>query len=258
MATVVSDSPEMPASVAGSWWRPFTSRGDVAVIHVDLTPHPAHEAEAYGWLDEGERASWLQYLPGPRRRFSLCRGALRAMVCSRLDCTNEQLSFGVSSHGKPFAIVRGVASPTSFNVSHSGNHGLIALSARRRVGVDVEERIPTRRLGPLIEEVMGRDEQAELAPLQGTERLRRFYRLWTFKEALVKALGTGFSTDPSQFQIPPRMRRGEATGTFRFPHLPSVTWSVADIGDERFAAALAYEAPRGPGRAKRKTLKIDW
>ena len=245
MATVVSDSPEMPASVAGSWWRPFASMAGVAVVHVDLAPHPAHEAEAYGWLDESERASWLQYLPGPRRRFSLCRAALRALVCSRLDCTNEQLSFGVSDHGKPFAVVGGLTSPTGFNVSHSGNHGLIALSATRRVGVDVEERVPERRLGLLIEEVMGRDEQAELASLPGAERLRRFYRLWTFKEALIKALGTGFSTDPSQFQVPPRMRRGEPTGTFRFPHLPSVAWSLADIGNERFAAALAYELPQG-------------
>lgn len=236
----------MPASVAGGWWRPFTSTADVAVVHVDLTPHPAHEAEAYGWLDEGERASWLRYLPGPRRRFSLCRAALRAILCGRLDCTNEQLSFGASGHGKPFAVVAGAASPASFNVSHSGNHGLIALSATRRLGVDVEERVPKRRLGLLIEEVMGRDEQAELASLQGAERLRRFYRLWTFKEALIKALGTGFSTDPSQFQVPPRMRWGAPTGAFRFPHLPSVAWRLADIGDERFAAALAYELPQGP------------
>lgn len=252
MATVVSDSPEMPASVAGSWWRPFASTADVAVVHVDLTPHPAHEAEAYGWLDGEERASWLRYLPGPRRRFSLCRAALRAILCGRLDCTNEQLSFGVSGHGKPFAVVAGVVSPTSFNVSHSGNHGLIALSATRRLGVDVEERVPKRRLGVLIEEVMGRDEQDELASLQGAERLRRFYRLWTFKEALIKALGTGFSTDPSQFQIPPSMRWGEAAGTFRFPHLPSQAWSLADIGDERFAAALAYELPQGAGTGNKE------
>ena len=245
MTAVVSVSPEMPALVAGNWWRPFRSAADVTVAHVDLTPHPAHEAEAYGWLDEAERASWLKYLPAPRRRFSLCRAALRAMLCGRLGCTNEQLSLGVSSHGKPFAVVRGVASSTSFNVSHSGNHGLIALSDARRLGVDVEERVPKRRLGLLIEGVMGRDEQAELASLRGAERLRRFYLLWTFKEALIKALGTGFSTDPSQFQIPPRMRWGEPTGMFRFPHLPSVTWSVTDIGDERFAAALAYELPQG-------------
>ena len=254
MTTDVSDSPEMPASVAGSWWCPFTHTGDVSVVHVDLTPCPAHEAEAYAWLNEAERASWPNFMPGPRRRFSLSRAALRAILCGLLDCTNEQLSFGASGHGKPFALIQGAASAVSFNVSHSGNHGLIALSATRRLGVDVEERVPKRSLALLIEEVMGRDEQAELASLPGTERLHRFYRLWTFKESLIKALGTGFSTDPSQFQIPPRMRWGEATGTFRFPHLPSIAWSLADIGDERFAAALAYELPQGRQAGEKEDL----
>ena len=241
MTTVASGSIENPAPVAGGWWRPFTTKVGVAVAHVDLTPHPTHEAAAYAWLDKGERGSWRKYLPGPRRRFALCRAALRAILCNWLNCRNEQLSFGVSGHGKPFAVIRGENYPVSFNVSHSGDHGLIALSATGRLGVDVEERAAKRSLALLIEEVMGPDEQAELAALHGTERLYRFYRLWTFKEALIKALGTGFSTAPSQFQIPPRMRWGDATGTFRFPRLSSVTWGLEEIGNEQFAAALAYE-----------------
>ena len=69
---------------------------------------------------------------------------------------------------------------------------------------------------------MGPEEQAELAALQGADRLRLFYRLWTFKEALIKALGTGFSTDISRFQVPAAMRQGDAVGAFKFTHLPSV------------------------------------
>ena len=160
------------------------------------------------------------------------------------DCPNEQLSFGVSGYGKPFAVVGGVRAHASFNVSHAGDHGLIALGAAGRLGVDIEERVPKRSLDGLIEAVMGPEEQAELAALQGADRLRLFYRLWTFKEALIKALGTGFSTDISRFQVPAAMRRGDAVGAFRFPHLPSVAWRLEDISGERFAAALAYELPR--------------
>ena len=90
---------------------------------------------------------------------------------------------------------------------------------------------------------MGPDEQAELAALRGAEKLRLFYRIWTLKEALVKALGTGLFTDASQFQVPPRMRWGDPTGTFSFPHLPSVAWGLEEIGNEQFAAGLAYELP---------------
>ena len=244
MITTAQVSPHIAMPTHDAWWSPFTSVADVEVAHVDLGPNPAREDRAYRWLDEEERAAWGRYAPSPRRRFSLCRAALRAILCDRLGCRNEELSFGESEHGKPFALVGGEASPIGFNVSHGGGHGLIAVAASGRVGVDVEERVPKRRLDDLIEAVMGPDERAELAALRDSEKLAMFYRLWTFKEALIKALGTGFSTDVSRFQAPTEMRRGCAEGSFVFPHLPSVSWGLADIGGDRFAAALAYELPR--------------
>ncbi len=179
---------------------------------------------------------------GPRRRFSLCRAALRYVLCKRLECRNGDLSFSSSVHGKPFALLRGVPASVSFNVSHSGDNGLIAVGDDGvRVGVDLEEIVAKRNLELLIEAVMGPDEQALLAPLQRTEKLRQFYRIWTSKEALIKALGTGFATDVSQFQVPPGTGRGYERHTFKFPDDASVTWGLEDIGNEEFAAALAYE-----------------
>ena len=224
----------------------------VEVSHVDLAPDRAREAEALSYLDASERTAWLRYMPAPRRRFALCRAALRAILSGRLRCRNEHLSFGVSRNGKPFAKVRGARSPISFNVSHSGDHGLIALGPAARVGVDVEERRPRRDLDQLIEAVMGPEERRELAALEGTERLRGFYRIWTLKEALTKALGTGITTEVSGFEVPAAIRRGEREGTFTFPHLPDVPWGLVDIGGDSYAAALAYElatapaSPRGP------------
>jgi 4'-phosphopantetheinyl transferase len=160
-----------------------------------------------------------------------------------MDCRNADLSFKEGEYGKPFAVVNGRAAALSFSVSHSGRHGLIAYSRDGRLGVDVEQIIPRRQLKSLIEAVMGPDEQRELDQLEAPARLHQFFRLWTCKEALVKALGTGFSTDVSGFQIPPNIRRGEAVGVFRFTHLPDVAWRLEDIGREGFAAALASELP---------------
>ncbi len=241
MVMVAQTPSESLSPVPGPWWSPFTTRAGVQVVHVALSPDPAQETEAYGWLDETEREVWRKYLPQPRRQFTLCRAALRAILCEQFGCRNAQLSFGASSHGKPFAIAKGVHLSLNFNVSHSGGHGLIALSVTGRVGVDIEERIPRRYLNELIAAVMGSEEQTELAALPEPAKLRLFYRLWTLKEALIKALGTGFSTDPSGFQAPPAMRRGGMADVFNFPHLPSVAWRLEDIGDERFAAALAHE-----------------
>ncbi len=248
MTTVVQGRPGLAAPLAGDWWKPFASSGGIDVVHVDLAPNADREALAFDWLDRSERESWQRYVPTPRRRFALCRAALRAILCDLLGCRNEELSFGASRYGKPYAVVDGTPTDAvSFNVSHGGGHGLIAVASAGRIGVDVEEFVPQRHLHLIIDAVMGPEERDELAALDGPRKLRRFYRLWTFKEALSKAIGTGLATEFTQFQIPTGLRRGDTFGTLTFPAPGGVTWALEDIGDERFAAALAYEMPASTG-----------
>lgn len=194
------------------------------------------------WLNEEEKARWRRYEHrGARRRFVLCRAALRAILCNQLDCENERLEFGASDHGKPFAVVNGRRHPISFNVSHSGKHGLVAFAPKGRLGVDVEERVARRDLDVLVTSVLSLGEQAELALKRGCDRVHLFFSLWTIKEALIKALGKGFSLDVSGFEVPLAMRRGLTTSMFRFPGMPSVRWRLENLGNERFAAAIAHE-----------------
>ena len=240
----------IPASVAECWWRPFRKIGNAAVTYVDLSPHAAREADALACLDEKEQSRWQRYRhAGSRRRFALCRAALRVVLCRQLGCRNEQLAFAASSYGKPFVLVDGTPATISFNVSHGGGHGLIALAPEGRLGVDVEERVPRRDLDGLIGTVLGPGERAEFALTRGSHKLHLFYSLWTVKEALVKALGTGLSSGMSEFEIPLAMRRGMTTSIFRFPEMPEVRWRLEDLGNEDFAAAIAHEqAPdSGPG-----------
>ena len=235
----------MSWGASGPWWNPYTRAAGAAVTHVDLRPNSTFEGQAWEVLDQVELSQWRKFFAaGPRRRFSLCRAALRFILCDRLECRDDELSFDTSTHGKPFVLLRGAPSGVEFNVSHSGENGLIAVAnSGVRVGVDLEEIVTKRNLESLIEAVMGPDEKAQLASLEGTEKLRQFYRIWTSKEALIKALGTGFATDVSQFQIPADAGRGDEGQTFRFPDDPSATWGLEDIGNEDFAAALAYELP---------------
>ena len=171
----------------------------------------------------------------------LCRAALRSLLCTQLGCSNDGLSFPVAKGGKPFAVVDGQPVPRGFNVSHSGRHGLIALAATGRVGVDVEEYVPRGDLDRLSAAVFGPDEQADLAAVSGADRVRLFFRLWTLKEAVAKALGTGLSFDVSRFEIPAAIRSGTERGLFRLPQVPDLEWQLSDIGGERFAAAVAHE-----------------
>lgn len=235
------------SSAAGCWWRPFAEVAEAAVFLIDLAPHGQHEAEALEWLSGEERARSRRFVrAGPRRRFALCRAALRAVLCHRLGCDSQQLTFGTSSHGKPFAEVDETPEPISFNVSHGRSHGLIAVAARGRLGVDIEERRARDDLEDLTDALLGPNEKREFALLRGNARTHYFFRMWTLKEALIKALGLGFSQDPAEFEVPLAVRQGARTGTFRFPSRPRAVWRVDDLGTEDFAAALALETMAQP------------
>ena len=211
-------------------------------MYVDLGPCASREREALTWLDGAEQARRRQFArSGPRREFTLCRAALRALLCRELDCGNEDLSFGASDHGKPFALVGGLPAPVSFNVSHSGRHGLIAIAPRGRIGVDVEDRKARRDMDDDIRLLFAPGEQAGLASAEGNGKVDLFYSLWTMKEALVKAAGVGLRIDTTSFEIPAAMSRGATSCLVRLPVAPSVRWRLENLGNRRYAAALAVE-----------------
>lgn len=242
VAVAFAIMPSMHISVADQWWHPFRGVGSAEVFYVDLSAHAMRETLASAWLCEQETARAARFLyAGPRRRYILLRGALRSMLCDRLNCQNSDLAFESAEHGKPFAVVQGAPATIQFNVSDSGSHGLIAIVADGRIGIDVEERSDKRDLAGLAETVFGREEQASMASVKGAQQVERFYRLWTMKEALVKALGTGLYLDVSGFQVPPELLQGESSAVFRFPHLADIRWWVEDLSTENFAAAIAHE-----------------
>ena len=184
----------MSAAAPAPWWRLFRRVGTATVFHVDLKPHAVREDAALLWLDEGEIGRWSRYqFDAPRRQFALCRAALRALLCERLGCRNDDLAFQHTKYGKPSALLRDEPAPIGFNVSHSGDHGLIAYAPTGRLGVDVQERVDHRRLELLMKGMLTAEERAELARLHGAARLRLFFDLWTIKEALIKADGTGLA-----------------------------------------------------------------
>lgn len=235
------------------WWSPWLEAEGVLVLHVDLRADRHREERALALLDDEERRRWDRFVvQGARRQFALCRAALRINLCERLGCANDELSFGYLEHGKPFARVNGTPSPASFNVSHSGLNGLIGFAEHDGLGVDLEERAPDRNFDGIGSSVYGPGERRALTAAAGPQKADVFYRLWSLKEALIKALGTGFSLNPSRFEVPAAMLGGARSSVFRFPHAPSHSWWLMDLGEPRFAAAMAYRLPlRAPERANR-------
>ena len=224
------------------WWRTFQTVDRVEIVHVDLSANLGREACALNWLDSDELHRFHRYQTNEgRRQFALCRSALRASLVNTLGCNNEDLRFSDSRQSKPVATVSGKLIQHEFNVSHSHRHALIALSAKGKVGIDVEERVVRHDMDGEIAEVFSPLERETLSNTSGENKVQMFFRLWTIKESLIKAIGKGFRLDTSTFTIPEQLIHGARRANFRFPCSPAQEWQIENLENEQFAAALAHE-----------------
>ena len=189
----------------------------VWVHGVDLRCDPAVEAACQALLDEEERARAARFkMAEPRRQFVITRGALRFLLARHLARPAHALRFAEGPHGKPFAVVDGAASSVEFNVSHGAGRGLIAIT-RAPIGVDIEFLGREADFCLVAKGVLTAAEQRALKGKAGAERAKLFYRLWTQKEALIKAKGMGFACPPRGFAVPDALREGACSALFTFP-----------------------------------------
>lgn len=162
---------------------------DVAVWHVAM---PLAGTGVNGAvLDGEERERALRYRrPADRTRYAVTRAVLRELLGQQLGTEPASLRFAASGHGRPelagFACL-------SFNVSHSGDHALIAISGVRKVGIDIERVDPALDWQALTGLVCAEDEQQVLMAEPVWLQRQSFFRCWTAKEAVLKTLGLGIA-----------------------------------------------------------------
>lgn len=113
----------------------------------------------------------------------------------------------------------GAKPPLDVSLSHSGDWIGVALCEAGRIGVDLEKLRPVS--SSLVRRCLTVGELAWLHEVQpGTERSHRFFRLWTAKEAFLKATGVGLSMDPREISIDcsgeEPVLLGDSGGSWRF------------------------------------------
>lgn len=134
-----------------------------------------------------------------RQRFTVARGILRDILSRYLHCRPAELAFSYGPHGKP-ALANDTTS-LCFNVSHSGELALYAVSPGVEVGVDVE-RVEARNAGrDIAERFFAPREIAALGSLPSDLQVEAFFLCWTRKEAYIKAIGKGISIPLESFEV---------------------------------------------------------
>jgi 4'-phosphopantetheinyl transferase len=145
---------------------------------------PAFEEHVAGRLPENVR-SHVQAWKGQVNRIQAYTARLLLLQGLAIMKGSSSLeAWAVDGNGRPFLKDSGL----DFNLSHSDGIAVCAMTARGRVGIDVEA---TGRMNPReFESLFTKDEMDEVCASPDPSAV--FLRLWTSYEARLKAEGCGF------------------------------------------------------------------
>jgi 4'-phosphopantetheinyl transferase len=171
----------------------------VRVWRIVLDAVHAPSAEAVAELSEEERARAARFATDAlRNRWLHGHVATRRILARELGVAPFAIGYGAESAGKPF-VATPAGSGIQFSFSDSGERALLAVGRHGVLGVDVEVHRPLSDLEGIAERFFAREERAALFAVPDDDRETAFYRLWTRKEAYIKALGTGLGHPLSRF-----------------------------------------------------------
>jgi 4'-phosphopantetheinyl transferase len=150
--------------------------------------------------DERDRAMRF-HAERDRNRFIVGRGVLRTILSSYLEVNPAQLHFVYGPRGKPMLTDLPGSSTLYFNVAHSNELILFALTRAGAVGIDIEWLQLIRDTEVVARRFFLPREVAELAALPRERRALAFSNLLTRKEAFLKATGAGLSAPLAEIEV---------------------------------------------------------
>jgi 4'-phosphopantetheinyl transferase len=220
--------------------------------------------------EEKDRAARFHF-PDDRKRYVVAHGALRTILARYLNQAPADLSFQRGRFGKPYlsfssepqgSRVAGrresggdppqVSRELHFNLSHSRDLALIAVSSGRLVGVDVETVRDVGQLDSIVERYFTAEEKRFLASAAHGENPRALLKLWSRREAAAKALGLDLSAALADVKVPV-FPPGESAEAPRLANLETddgenhPVWFIRDLElNEEHVGAVCHEGRQIP------------
>ena len=182
---------------------------------------------------ERQRADTFQQ-PLLRNRYMAVRAITRHVLASYLSAKPADLQFTLGEHGKPALI----SDSLHFNISHTDQLLLIAVGNLPDIGVDIELIKTRSNMGGMAKRCFAERELKIWQQLSEPQSQETFYRLWTKKEAFVKATGRGIALGLNRCEVEPQIA-GQLISIPKEYGMAS-DWKITEISLVKgFCAALA-------------------
>jgi 4'-phosphopantetheinyl transferase len=219
--------------------------GAVHLWTIDLNQPACVVSSLLNVLDASERARALRLWEGPlRSRFVVTHGATREILAQYLGIPAGILQLERPVSGKPR--VRGAA--LSFNISHSGNIAVCAVSYGGRLGVDLEQVRPIASADAMVARFFAPAEAQQYAAMPADDRQAAWFACWTRKEAFLKATGEllertvdSFEVDLTPAATAPSVTAAGETGWWMRSFSPAAGYVAAVAGDFPIAMLNSYD-----------------
>jgi 4'-phosphopantetheinyl transferase len=212
-------------------------QADIWRLSLDLEPDAVKGFESTLSADETERAAKFKF-PADRNRYVVAHGFLRKALSRYLGGEPSHFDFSVNSHGKP--ALKG--HELEFNLTHSADFALVALTKSHKIGVDVERIRSGISAHVIARQYFSKVEVAELEKIPLELRERAFFVGWTRKEAYIKAQGMGLSLGLDSFDVSITPDQPAILRDTRPNPEEAARWTLLSFPvDPRYEAALAVD-----------------
>jgi 4'-phosphopantetheinyl transferase len=165
----------------------------------DISSHQAMLLSSILSVEEESRAQQFHHIPA-KQRFMMSRYYLRQIAALYLNKPPHAIKIAYSSHKKPFLCEENT--DIQFNLSHSDQQIVFAFVQHHAVGIDIEKIKPIH-CDKIVTRFFSQTEIADFIALPLDKKIAAFYCLWTRKEALLKAMGTGLHYPLDAFSVRP-------------------------------------------------------
>ncbi len=150
--------------------------------------------------DERERTDKLK-VEEKQQQYIITRGTLRQRLGLLTNIDPKDFVFKILEHGKPALANNHQCADITFNVSHSNDLALIAITQKQIIGIDIEKINHESDHQALMKRFFSKVEQTEFQTVPVANMARAFCACWTRKEAFIKAVGDGVSYGLDKFDV---------------------------------------------------------
>jgi 4'-phosphopantetheinyl transferase len=202
-------------------------------------PQPQNVVEALdSILSIEDRARAARYArPSDRAQYKVTHGALRILLGTIAGQNPRAVSFDVNKNGKPRIMDK--ENVPRFSLSHTRDMGLLAITPRVEVGVDVEFQRPDFPCLEIADRFFSVEESGRLRALSVEAQRGAFFAAWVRKEAWIKAQGESLeSLHLLNVGMGQSLREGRWWGADHALGLPAIWLQDVDVATNYAGAVV--------------------